>query len=228
MRHILKACVGVLFTGLMWGSLVSPVAAQSGTFSASEIENAPDCGSYPVGKSQLLCKCNPSFTTGSVWGSGPYTADSNICTAALHSGAISQKGGAVLATAAAGQTSYSGTSRNGVTTSDWGSYGNSYFIQNATATEANVCGVMPQDREYYQCRCDAGRAASTSLWGNGPYTADSDLCSAARHSGVIGAQGGKITVLRLQGLSSYWGSTSNGVTSSDWGSFGSSIMLNRN
>ena len=91
------------------------------------------------------------------------------------------------------------------------------------------CGVtMPQGVDFFQCSCAPDQGSTAPFWGNGPYTADSDLCSAARHAGIVGEHGGAIKVLRLQGLQSYWGSTSNGWTSQSWGSYSSSITFNRN
>jgi hypothetical protein len=88
--------------------------------------------------------------------------------------------------------------------------------------------TMPQGAGYYQCSCAPDQGSTAPFWGNGPYTADSDLCSAARHAGIVGEHGGVIKVLRVQGLNSYWGSTSNGWTSKGWGTFTSSIVFNRN
>ena len=59
---------------------------------------------------------------GSVWGSNPYTADSNICHAAIHAGIISPDGGLVRVQKTAGQQAYRGTTANGVKSSDYGSY----------------------------------------------------------------------------------------------------------
>jgi|Transcript_15254 hypothetical protein len=87
---------------------------------------------------------------------------------------------------------------------------------------------MPQGLETYQCSCAPDQGSTAPFWGNGPYTADSDLCSAARHAGIVGEHGGAIKVLRLQGLHSYWGSSSNGWTSQSWDSYSSSITFNRN
>jgi hypothetical protein len=88
--------------------------------------------------------------------------------------------------------------------------------------------TIPQGVSYYQCSCAPDQGSTAPFWGNGPYTADSDLCSAARHAGIVGEHGGVIKVLRVQGLESYWGSTSNGWISQEWGTFNSSIIFDRN
>ena len=78
----------------------------------------------------------------------------------------------------------------------------------------------------YSCTCAAGR--SGSVWGAGPYTADSDVCAAARHAGVIGADGGPVTALAVPGLSAYSASSANGITTGSWGGYDRSMVFDRN
>jgi len=80
--------------------------------------------------------CSPRGTAHSVWGSDIYTADSSICTAAVHSGLITyQQGGAVAIELRPGRTIYGCSERNGVTTSSYGSYQHS-FVFKTPNTEA--------------------------------------------------------------------------------------------
>ncbi|XWX02884.1 LCCL domain-containing protein [Aggregatilineales bacterium SYSU G02658] len=73
--------------------------------------------------------CPANCTSGSVWGTDIYTADSSVCRAAAHAGAINAAtGGRVLVTSLPGQDSYAGTERNGITTSSWGSYRASFSV----------------------------------------------------------------------------------------------------
>lgn len=72
---------------------------------------------------ELRCSCPPSATmSGSAWGSGPYTADSVICRAAVHAGAIRREGGEVRLRVTAGRERYRGSERRGVITGTWGAY----------------------------------------------------------------------------------------------------------
>jgi LCCL domain len=66
------------------GTLASPYVLSCDN-SAKDIVGAPGL------KAHVTCPAN--CTTGSVWGVNPYTRDSRVCTAAVHSGAIPVTGG---------------------------------------------------------------------------------------------------------------------------------------
>ena len=55
-----------------------------------------------------------------------------------------------------------------------------------------------------------------NIWGTDRYSKDSNLCTAARHCGVIGIAGGIFKAQPLGKLNVYFGCTRNGVTSRDW------------
>jgi hypothetical protein len=77
----------------------------------------------------------------------------------------------------------------------------------------------------YEC-AEAGEAdLARQVWGVGPYTGDSSVCVAAVHAGVITRDGGTVEVTGEPGRDSYEGSTSNGVTTSEWGSWGTSFTV---
>ncbi|KMW57043.1 hypothetical protein AIOL_002001 [Candidatus Rhodobacter oscarellae] len=219
---------------LIFGTvLAAPAIAQSGKKSpsgAAPVE-APECGRFPGG--DVVCSCPAGGVDRSVWGVGPYTGDSDVCTAARHAGVIGADGGVVSLSERPGQSGYEGSTANGVTTSSWGSYGQSFAFASAggastlEATGLPRCTKMPAGADRYSCACPAD-APLGSVWGNGPYTADSDICTAALHLAYIDAEGGDVHVLRVQGLSSYFGAESNGVTSSGWGAFVSSTTFHWN
>lgn len=77
------------------------------------------------------CPSNCITEGSSVWGSDVYTDDSSICTAAIHAGVITDAGGAVSLTIAPGQDAYAGSERNGVSTSEWGSWSRSFTFGGA-------------------------------------------------------------------------------------------------
>ncbi len=78
---------------------------------------------------QFSYDCPAGGTFSTVWGTDLYTDDSSICTAAVHVGRITvQTGGRVTIETRDGASSYAGSSRNGVNTSNWGAWGNSFVV----------------------------------------------------------------------------------------------------
>ncbi|HUG91740.1 MAG TPA: LCCL domain-containing protein [Planctomycetaceae bacterium] len=75
-------------------------------------------------------------TLGSVWGSDVYTDDSTLAAAAVHSGVLRNgQTGIVRVIVLPGRDSYAGATRNGVTTSNWGSFSGSYRVERAGVNE---------------------------------------------------------------------------------------------
>lgn len=77
------------------------------------------------------------------------------------------------------------------------------------------------------CGCTAQTVADGAIWGSGPYTADSRICRAALHAGVVGTNGGNVRVRIVPGLASYPPSVRNGVSAYSWGSFGTAYVFDR-
>lgn len=66
-------------------------------------------------------------TGGAVWGSGVYTDDSSVATAAVHAGVLAPgESGLVTIEVLGGQPTYPGTASNGVTSSNYGSWDGSF------------------------------------------------------------------------------------------------------
>ena len=184
--------------------------------------------------------CSPGGTAHSVWGSDIYTADSSICTAAVHSGLITyQQGGTVTIELRPGRTLYGSSERNGVTTSDYGSYQHSFVFQTpnteAVVREAeeqtpvrwntSASMVSSETGKTYKFKCPPGGKES-SAWGTDIYTADSSICNAAVHAGKITTErGGSVTIELRPGESSYKGTTRNGIRTNDYGAYGRSFVV---
>jgi hypothetical protein len=59
-----------------------------------------------------------------------------------------------------------------------------------------------------------------SLWGDGIYTDDSSICTAAVHAGLITLdRGGAVTFVLTPGQEAYEGTEANGITSLQYGSW---------
>jgi len=226
MTRWLLIWVGCLAAGL--GTAEAQGGKKSGASSPAALVSA--CTSATFSGAEMTCSCSANAPAGSVWGSGPYTTDSDICTAARHAGVIGGQGGTVSLIAKPGQDSYAGSFSNGIETSSWGNYGQSYAFIGAKPlhnTNLPACGTIPSGVDEYQCYCPENPSLG-SVWGDGPYTADSNICAAATHNGLIDAEGGDVTVLRVRGLARYNGSESFGVTTGDWGTYAESIIFDWN
>ena len=78
---------------------------------------------------QVAYVCPDSGTASVVWGSDVYTDDSSVCTAAVHAGKITlASGGRMVIKIRPGQTAYTSSTRNGVTTLAYGVWTGSYVF----------------------------------------------------------------------------------------------------
>jgi hypothetical protein len=267
-RRIIGGCVVLLLTAIVLGSSScakskndnGSAAGSSGggqTSAAADNSNtAPSQASTATGKpttwetnvtvlaakngETFTLNCPPGGTAHSIWGSDVYTADSSICTAAVHSGLITiQQGGSVTVEVWPGRSLYGCSERNGVTSSSYGSYGQS-FVFKTPNTEALLreadeqtpvlwstsAGMVPfAVGKTYKFKCPAGGRES-SVWGTDTYTSDSSICNAAVHAGKFTlASGGSVTIELQPGETAYTGSLRNGIKSNDYGKYPSSFVV---
>lgn len=77
----------------------------------------------------LTYGCPAGGSIGNVWGSGIYSDDSSVCTAAVHAGAISlESGGEVTIEVLPGQDAYVGSAQNGIESGAWGPWPGSFRV----------------------------------------------------------------------------------------------------
>lgn len=174
--------------------------------------------------------CPAGGTLDTIWGTEIYTDDSSVCTAAVHVGLITvDDGGKVTIEIGPGQDSYDAAEANGVTSIYYGAWDGSFTFPDAppgsgtfaiVATAGwtqDVTGLEVGDSQ--TLACPPGGPVD-SVWGTGVYTSDSSICTAAVPGGLITVEdGGTVTVEVVDGQDSYQGSTANGVTSQDYGSW---------
>lgn len=86
-----------------------------------------DLNSYT--EQQFTFICPAGGVTDTVWGTGLYTSDSSICTAAVHSGRATVKnGGTITVQIKPGASSYTGSTRFGITSNSYGSWDGSFIF----------------------------------------------------------------------------------------------------
>lgn len=192
----------------------------------------------------FLISCPANCPEGAVWGVDLYTDDSHVCRAAIHAGAIQVSGGKAALTFARGQHSYLGSSRNGVTSSGYGKFARSFYVQ-ALDAQGRAVGAAPTIYDDTTALVDCGSSnpfegtsgsftvicaadcTSGGVWGSNPYTGDSTVCSAAHHAGAIDGTKHKFKISLGPGKSSFKGSAAHGITSSDFGAFASSFTVSK-
>jgi hypothetical protein len=72
--------------------------------------------------------CPAGCEKGPAWGTGVYTADSSICRAGIHAGAIPAQGGTVKVRLEPGRPAYRGSLQNGIKSSDYNEYPTSFAV----------------------------------------------------------------------------------------------------
>jgi hypothetical protein len=94
-----------------------------------------------------------------------------------------------------------------------------------TIWEANATTLNGTDGQTFTLACAPG-GTGHSVWGSDIYTADSSICTAGVHSGLITyQQGGTVTIEVRPGRTIYGCSERNGVTTSPYGSYQLSFVF---
>lgn len=177
--------------------------------------------------------CPANGQPGRLWGSGEYTDDSSVCTAAVHSLATfdAERGGTVFVTMTAGRAEYSSEVRRGLLSTAWESYESSFrvvggvpgvrsnqvhdttIVEISWATTAQHLRGKTGERRFV---CPGDRQAFP-VWGNDVYADQSSICSAAVHAGAITAAGGPVTVKIEPSRRTYDAATRNEIESQSLG-----------
>lgn len=195
--------------------------------------------------------CPANCDKGSIYGTGIYTADTSICRAGIHAGAIPVEGGTLTVVLQPGRLAYRGSEQNGIRSRDYGKYSRSFAVVTAgsapagSVTAAAAAPAPPaaagnpvieagcsfdagqltsKDGTVFHVACPAG-CDKSSIYGTGVYTADTSICGAGIHSGVIPASGGVVTIKLEPGRPAYRGSEQNGIKSRDYGKYSRSYAV---
>lgn len=123
-------------SSVSFGSTGAPTsgASDTTTWSPSCWDPCPTFFSdlnLPNGDS-VSCSCAQLGSPWDVYGTDLYRGDSDTCAAAVHAGAIGSSGGVVEVTARPGESSYSGSLRNGVESRDSDEWSSSFEVQGSS------------------------------------------------------------------------------------------------
>jgi hypothetical protein len=202
------------------------------TFDAPAIELSwSDNGQVLEGETGAfgLVYCPPDGEFGTIWGTGVYTDDSSVCTAAVHMDLINvEEGGYFNVSIVDGLESYESSEFNDIESSEWGEWGRSFVVTPEelkiewTTTGQELPGPVGTS---YAVVCPPDGEAS-SLWGTEIYTDDSSVCTAGVHYGLITLEdGGEFVMTIFDGQESYEASEENGIESAEWGEWERSFFV---
>ncbi len=183
--------------------------------------------------------CPAGGKLGSVWGTGYYTDDSSICTAAVHAGLVTpENGGTVVMRIEPGRKRFGGSAEYGVESSSYGAWPGSFvFLSGERGTllsdpdfdmigwRTDAADLRIAAGQIQTLRCTPNGNAHT-VWGSGVYTDDSSICSAAVHDGRITLEeGGVVSVEGLPGREAYGGELLHGIQSMPYGRWRASFRF---
>lgn len=133
-RALTAAEVTTLSSGGSVGSAASG-ANTGGALASNVIASPVNLTGYRNRVGQSFEFALTGSNSGAVWGTDVYTDDSNVARAAVHAGVIAVgETKTVTVTILPGQGSYPSSTRNGVTTSSWGSWGGSFSFAGSSGT----------------------------------------------------------------------------------------------
>ncbi len=198
---------------------IPPAAAQQNRLRVEWNDFAPQYRGQTDRRVTLIC--GPGGTPSNVYGTGVYSDNSFVCSAATHAGVINANtGGVVTIVISPDVGSYPGSTQNGVTSQSRGAYAGSYRFEignvpgqldwTTTAVGLSTAGKP------LTLVCPPGGEARR-IWGTDTYTEDTPICSAAVHAGHITLQsGGTIMVQSAGAQEQFTASSRNGMTSLEW------------
>ena len=203
-----------------------------------------DLRSFEVGAGSVYrFQVKASSSSEAVWGTNNYTSNSLLAVVALHAGVLpNSQNGIVRVVMGTSQSGFVGSTSNGVSSSSFGQIAVSYSVASDRGTTAILAypGMLnnpltdPGTGGLVGFRGRDGASVYFSLLGSltgtvlgtDSYADDSDLATAAVHSGALKAgQRGTVKVTFQPGETSYYpflpypykATTSNGVTSKVYG-----------
>lgn len=237
------AAVGLAMSGVAIGK----ASAQSDSKSIPEIKwdttlNKFQFDSEKFVGQRLTAKCPPASVkqkfTG-VYGTDVYPSNNSICIAAVHAGKVGKDGGLVTVQLNPGESGYTGSSRNGVTTATLPGTPRSFvFVDGANSkmadkvhlahvpriswdTKFTATGLAHRklvgQRFTFNCPAAPGNMRARRVVGTDSYAFHSMVCRAAVHAGKISLSGGIVTVQMDPGKPKLVGSIRNGIETKDGG-----------
>jgi hypothetical protein len=140
MRTASRLLLSLLLAQAVVANAAAPVGRTAQTSAEIDWQTSPlDLDLRGMNGERYMFRCPPGKPAPTrVAGSGPYTDDSSICTAAVHSGVIHPKdGGDVTIEIRPGQARYAGSDHNYIKSGDYdGAWDGSFIVVRGGASSA--------------------------------------------------------------------------------------------
>jgi hypothetical protein len=149
-------------------------SVDGGTVPWSESALAYDCTKAGVKGMRISFNCPASGSAHSMWGTGVYSSDSSVCTAAAHAGRITLAGGGpIVIEMRGGASSYISTYRNSLYSNSAGTTICSFAVVGPSCADATQtdCGEICADLTSDKLACGSCTKRCTS-----PATCVSSVC----------------------------------------------------
>ncbi|HEX5069419.1 MAG TPA: LCCL domain-containing protein [Vicinamibacterales bacterium] len=163
-----------------------------------------------------------------IWGTGIYTDESALETAAVHAGVLrSGQTGKVRVTILPARGSYAGSRSHGIDSMPAGSAAGSFGIEVGGGSMSKPTSITNfRGRTGEVLVVPTVGTKTGSVWGVDIYTDDSNLGAAAVHAGVLRpGEFGFVRVTIADGQQGYPGSTRNDIVSQPYGQWDSSFTV---
>ncbi len=229
----LGACLAALMAAnvALLTSFADAQAASSGT--SRVLINPGDLADLRDRQGETIVVEVVGATGGPVWGYGTYTDDSDVGTAAVHAGLLKEgQAGILTLKLLPGLQNYSGVSRNGINSNSYAAWAGSFAFVGAAQSPDSAVMTDPGNLKAFRdqvgktLRFAVTGTSDGSVWGDGIYTDDSDLATAAVHAGILrDGSPGVVAVKVLPGRASYAGTAHNGIDSGSYGAWNGSFQF---
>jgi hypothetical protein len=229
----LLAALAACLISLAAANVTALAAAKDTKSAAAAAQAQPDPGNMTGMRgqdNQQFVFTVTGATDGTIYGEGTYTDDSPLATAAVHAGMLNPGDTKDLTVEVLpGKQNYKAAFDFGIQSNSYGAWQGSYKFIGTPMAESDA--VFPDPGNLTLFRGKIGKilkfsvtgATDQSVWGDGIYTDDSDLDTAAVQAGLINdGDTATVAVKFLPGQGKYIGKTRNGVNSQSFGKWDSS------
>jgi hypothetical protein len=160
-------------------------------------------GEVNWGNTLIRCPSDCAATSHTVYGNGPFSIDASICRAAIFAGKITDSGGVVDVHYVGKSDLNTGPDQNGVEirgSPPWVAFdfqaADPNQIRDVRCDETlDDLFVVTGNHGVRKVRCPSGCVADQhDVYGTGPFTRDSAICTAAIFAGYIADNGGVVDV----------------------------------